>query len=309
MVTLPRPKFAYYDGDVRPWEGAVIHASCEGAYRGLSVFEGLKAHWQPDGSMGVIAHRAHHERLQRSAKLLHIPFEHSYEQVDDAVHRLIEVLCVPEKEIWVRATVFVVEGLWGEDQRSDLILTAYHTPKGLPLPISVGVSTWRRATDTMLPARIKTTSNYQVARLARIEGRARGHSEMILLNNVDRVAEAGGACVLMVRDGKVVTPPASEGALESITVDIIEALALEMKIPFERRPIDRTELYIAEELALAGTLAAVVPIAQIDGYKLQSKDGLLGRLAGRYHQAVTGVEPHAATGLSLRHYAKEPVTA
>jgi branched-chain amino acid aminotransferase len=274
----------------------------------LSVFEGLKAHWQPDGSMGVIAHRAHYERLLRSAKLLHIPFEHSYEQFDDAVHRLVEALCVPEKEIWIRATVYVVEGLWGEDQRSDLILTAYHTPRGMPSPITVGVSTWRRATDTMLPARIKTTSNYQVARLARIEGRARGHSEMILLNNLDRVAEAGGSCVLIVRDGKVVTPPASEGALESITVDIVEELARDMRIPFERRPVDRTELYIADEMALAGTLAALMPVSQIDGYKLGSKHDILGRLARRYHQAVTGIEPHPVTGLSLRHYAKKHVT-
>lgn len=304
MVALQRPKFAYYDGDVRPWEGASVHASCEGAYRGLSVFEGLKSHWQPDGSMGVIAQRAHYERLQRSAKLLHIPFQHTYEQFDDAVHRLVAALCVLETETWIRATLYVVEGLWGEDQRSDLILTAYQTPKGMPAPISVGVSTWRRATDAMLPARIKTTSNYQVARLARIEGRANGHSEMILLNNSDRVAEAGGACVLMVRDGKVVTPPPSEGSLESITLDLVEVVARDMGIAFERRPVDRTELYIADELALAGTLAALTPIERIDSYKLDPKPGLIARLAKRYHQAVTGIEPHPAITMSLRHYGK-----
>lgn len=302
MVVLQRPKFAYYNGDVRPWDGAVVHVSSEGLYRGLNVFEGLKAHWQPDGSMGIIANRKHYERLKRSARLLHIPFDHSFDQFDNAVHKLIEALCVPEKDIWIRATVYLIEGLWGEDQRSDLILTAFHTPKEMPSAIEVGVSTWRRATDTMLPARIKTSSNYQVARLARIEGRSRGYSEMILLNNLERVAEAGGACVLIVRDGKVITPPASEGALESITVDLVEALARDMDIPFERRPIDRTELYIAEEMSLAGTLAELTPVAAIDGYKLESRDDLLLRLARRYHLAVTGVEPHPVTGLSARHY-------
>lgn len=304
MVVLQRPKFAYYDGDVRPWDGAVVHVSSEGLYRGLNVFEGLKAHWQPDGAMGIIANRAHYERLKRSAKLLHIPFEHSYEQFDNAVHKLIEALRVPEKDIWVRATVYIMEGLWGEDQRSDLILTAFHTAKEMPSAINVGVSTWRRATDTMLPARIKTSSNYQVARLARIEGRSRGYAEMILLNNSERVAEAGGACVLIVRDGKVVTPLASEGALESITVDIVEALARELGIPFERRAVDRTELYIAEEMALAGTLAELTPVISIDGYKLESREGLLERLAHRYHRAVKGIEPHPITDLSLRRYAK-----
>jgi branched-chain amino acid aminotransferase len=310
MVVLQRPKFAYYDGDVRPWDGAVIHVSSEGLYRGLNVFEGLKAHWQPDGTMGIIANRAHYARLCRSAKLLHIPFEHSFEQFDDAVHKLIAALCVPEKDIWIRATVYLIEGLWGENQRSDLILTAFLTPKEMPEPIKVGVSTWRRATDTMLPARIKTSSNYQVARLARIEGRPRGYSEMILLNNSERVAEAGGACVLIVRDGKVITPPASEGALESITVDIVEALAHEQGIAFERRPIDRTELYIADEMALAGTLAELTPVSSIDGYDMVSKLGLLDKLAHRYHQAVTGTHPHAITDLSTRRYAQgEAATA
>ena len=307
MVFLQRPKFAYYDGDVRPWAGAVVHVSSEGLYRGLNVFEGLKAHWQPDGAMGIIAHRAHYERLKRSAKLLYIPFEHTYEEFDNAVHKLIEALCVPEKDSWVRATVYIMEGLWGEDQKSDLILTAFHTVKEMPAPIHVGVSTWRRATDTMLPARIKTSSNYQVARLARIEGRSRGYSEMILLNNSERVAEAGGACALIVRDGKVITPPSSEGALESITVDIVESLAHDMGIPFERRPIDRTELYIAEEMALAGTLAELTPVLSVDGYKLESRDDLLGRLARRYHSAVTGIEPHPSTAFSSRHYAKPHV--
>jgi len=310
MVVLQRPKLAYYDGDVRPWDGAVVHVSSEGLYRGLNVFEGLKAHWQPDGAMGIIAHRAHFDRLKRSAKLLHIPFEHTYEQFDNAVHKLIEALCVPEKDIWIRATVYIMEGLWGEDQRSDLILTAFHTPKEMPAPIgSVGVSTWRRATDTMLPARIKTSSNYQVARLARIEGRSRGHAEMILLNNFERVAEAGGACVLIVRDGKVITPPASEGALESITVDIAEALARDMGIPFERRPVDRTELYIAEEMALAGTLAELTPVQSIDGYKLESRRDLLVKLARRYHLAVKGLEPHPITDLSMRQYLKFGATS
>ena len=304
MVVLQRPKYAYFEGKVRPWEEAVLHVGSEAVYRGINVFEGLKAYWQPDGSMGIVAMRRHFHRLQQSAKLLHVPFEHTFEQFDDAVHSIIKALCVPDQDIWIRATVFLVEGHWGEDQRSDLVLTAYLTPQTTPKPIKLGISSWRRATDLMLPARIKTASNYQPARLARIEGRARGCSEMILLNTYDRVAEAGGSCVLMVRDGVVITPPHSEGSLESITVDLIEALAKDLSIPFVRRPVDRTELYIADELALAGTLAELTPVASCEDSVVTPKLNLLKQLSDRYFDAVRGHDPHPSVELSKRMYRK-----
>lgn len=305
MVQLQKPKYAYYRGAVRSWDDAVIHVGCEGTYRGINVFEGLKGYWQADGSMGIVAVPRHYERLRRSAKLLHIPFDLTLQQFDDALHSIIEPLCTPDQDIWVRATLYITGGLWGEDQESDLFLTAFLTPKSPPKPIRTGVSTWRRATDLMLPSRVKTSTNYQAARLARIEGRSRGYSEMFLLNNQDRVAESGTSCVLLVRDGKVFTPPSSEGALESITVDIAETLAAELRIPFERRPIDRTELYIADEIALAGTLAEFIPVLSVDEHGCTGRTQLLRTMSERYLSAVRGENPHPQIDLSRRRYPKE----
>jgi branched-chain amino acid aminotransferase len=307
MVVLQKPKYAYFEGKVRPYENAVIHVSSEAAFRGLNVFEGLKAYWQPDGSMGIVAVPRHHERLQRSARLLHFPFEMTLSQFDDACHSIIEALCVPDRDIWLRATLYMVEGHWGENQRADLVITGFTMPKTPPAPMTLGVSTWRRATDVMLPARIKTSTNYQVARLAKFEARRLGHGDMILLNQYDRVAESTLACVLMVRDGIVFTPPPSEGALESITVDIIEALARELRIPFERRPIDRTELYIADELALVGTVTELNPVTAIDGFECTGKTRLLATLGERYLSAVRGIEPHRGVDRSIRRYRGESV--
>ena len=114
----------------------------------------------------------------------------------------------------MRTTLFAIDGHWGEWTVSDLIVTAYHQDKQVPSPICIGTSTWQRSSDVSLPARIKTGTNYQVARLARIEGRARGCQEMVLLNQWGRVAEATGSCVLMVREGTIYSPPPTEGALE-----------------------------------------------------------------------------------------------
>ena len=297
-MKLQKPKFVHMNGRLRLWDEATLHVGCEAAIRGLNVFEGVKAYRQPDGSLAIVMLRRHYERLQRSARLLCIPFEHSYGKFTHFIRELAEALVQPNKEMWLRTTLFATQGHWGEGTETELVITAYQADTALPKPVSLGVSTWRRSPDVSLPARIKTGSNYQVARLARIEGRALGCEDMVLLNQSGRVAEATGSCILMVREGKVCTPPATEGALESITVQAIEALARTKGIPFERRPIDRTELVVADELAICGTLAEVVPVKMIEGRPLPVNSPLLKELQTGYFQAVRGVAPHPEIDLT-----------
>lgn len=298
-MKLQRPPFVYMNGRQRPWDEAVLHVGCEAVTRGLTVFEGLKGYRQPDASLGIVLVRQHYDRLTRSARLLHIPFETGFEQYEAAVCGLVETLLQPDKEMWLRTTLCVTDGHWGEDTKADLIITGYQTEATAPEPIHLGVSTWRRSVDASMPARIKTGANYQVGRLARIEGRRCGCTDMVLLNQWGRVAETTGSCIVMVRNGTVYTPPPSEGALESITVDVIESLARSLGIDFVRRPIDRTELLVADELALCGTLAEMVPVATIEGQALRSPPTLLRAIQARYFAAVRGREPHPCVQLTL----------
>jgi branched-chain amino acid aminotransferase len=299
IVQLQKPEWVFFGGKIRRWEEAVFHISSEAVVRGLNVFEGLKGFWQQDESFGLLALERHWRRLGRSAKLLYIPFETSLDDFVEACHNLVQRLYEPQRNMWIRATLYVTEGHWGVGTKSDLVLTPYHWPKGLPEPMATGVSTWQRATDLTLPCRIKTSTNYQVARLAKIEGRERGYPEMVLLNQHGRVAEAIGSAVVIVRDGQVLTPPSWEGAFESITVDIVGALCGTMGIPFLRRPIDRTELLIADEMAFVGTLTEITPISSIDGQPFGPAP-VLNAIAHRYLDAVTGVRPHPAIDLSCR---------
>lgn len=297
---LQQPRFAYFNGDVRPWEQATLHVSCEAVNRGLNVFEGLKGYWQADGKeFGIVELRRHYDRLTRSARLLHIPVPVSYEGFREACGKLVRALYEPDKDMWIRATLFVVEGHWGEGTVADLFLTAYHQVKDPPAPVSVGVSTWQRPSDISVSPRIKASTNYQVARLARIEGRKRGFSEMILLNQFGRVAEATGACLLVVRDGCVITPPASEGCLESITLEIVRRICHSLAIPFIERPVDRTELYIADEIRLIGTLAELAPVIRVDEYELPAASPLTDLIAETFWAAVRGVTPHPAVELTF----------
>jgi len=298
---LQQPRYAYCRGDVRPWEEATLHVSCEAVNRGLNVYEGLKGYWQAnDQKFGVVEMARHYQRLTRSAKLLHIPVPVTFEGFRDACRKLVRALYEPDKDMWIRATLFVVEGHWGEGTVADLVLTAYHQQKHEPAPVALGVSTWQRSSDISLSPRIKTSSNYQVARLARIEGRKRGGlPEMILLNQFGRVAEATGACLLVVREGCVITPPASEGRLESITLDVVRRICQSLAIPFIERPVERTELHIADEIRLVGTLAELTPVSRVDEYELPPTSPVTNLIAETFWRAVRGNPPHPAVELTF----------
>ncbi len=297
---LQQPRWVYFQGEVRPWEQAKLHVSCEAVTRGLNVYEGLKGYWQSDEkAFGIVQLHRHYERLSRSARLLYIPVPVTYEEFRDACSKLVRALYEPDQDMWIRATLYVVEGHWGEGTVADLVLTAYHQKKQPPTPVSVGVSTWQRSSDITVPPRIKTSTNYQVARLARIEGRPRGFSDMILLNQYGRIAEATGACVLLVRDGCVITPPAYEGRLESITLEIVQKICQSLAIPFVERPVDRTELRIADEIRLVGTLAELAPVARVDDYELPASSPLTDSIATAFWKAVRGIAPHAAVDLTF----------
>jgi branched-chain amino acid aminotransferase len=277
----------------------MLHVGCEALTRGLNVYEGVKGYWQHDGGFGFVMLRHHYERLRRSARLLHIPCDWTYEQYESAIMELVAQLLEPDRDMWARTTLFAVEGHWGEGTVADLVITAYHQDKSPPEPINLGVSTWRRSVDVALPPRIKTGTNYQVGRLARIEGRALQCQDMVLLNQWGRVAETTGACVLMVRDGVVYTPPSSEGALESITLDAVEGMAKSLGIPFVRRPIDRTELLIADEIAICGTLAELPVVKLFEGQPLSGKTAILSTLQKAYLNAVRGIDPHPAIEMTM----------
>lgn len=297
---LQRPELIYCRGAVRPWDEATLHISCEAVTRGLNVYEGLKGYWYADGSrFGIVALRSHFERLKRSARLLHIPLGVSYEQFEEACGQLLRALRRPDSDMWIRATLFAVEGHWGVGTAADLVLTAYHQPMYRPAPVSVGVSTWQRSADISLPPRIKTSTNNQVARLARIEGRGRGFQEMILLNQWGRIAEGTGSCVILVRDGQVFSPPAWEGRLESITLDIVRRICESIFVPFIERPVDRTELHVAEEVRLVGTLAELTPVTRVDDFILPATSPLTDQIADVFWRAVRGQQPHPAVDLTF----------
>jgi branched-chain amino acid aminotransferase len=131
--------------------------------------------------------------------------------------------------------------------------------------IHVCVSSWRRISDDIVPPRVKSGSNYQNSRLAAVEAQVNGYDDVVLLTAQGKVAECAGATLMLVRDGELITPPVTEGILEGITrrvlMDLYERETGRATI---ERPVDRTELYIADEVFLCGSGEEVTPVDSVD---------------------------------------------
>jgi branched-chain amino acid aminotransferase len=285
---LQTPPWALVNGELVPYADVKIHIGAEALTRALSVFEGVKGYWDSAGEVfSIRTPRRHYDRLCRSASLFHIPVTFTYDEFLAGLSTLAGELLVPDKDLWFRPTMYVTHGHWGEATEADLVVTAFSQRKLDPDPMRLGVTSWRRASDLVLPTRVKSSANYVGARMARIEVRRLGYDDAIMLNDFGRVAEATGACVLIAQRGRIVTPPTSESCLDSITVDILEEVAKHLGVPFDRRPIERTELLAADECGLAGTISELTLVAELDGVEYE-QTGLLAQLRQRYLELMRG---------------------
>jgi branched-chain amino acid aminotransferase len=297
LSQLQSPRWALVNGELVRYEDARIHISAEALTRALSVFEGVKGYWTKGGDVfAVRSPRRHYDRLCRSAALLHIPIRFTYEEFLEGLATLSEQLLVPDRDLWFRPTLYVTQGHWGEGTVADLVVTAFTQQKHDPDPMRLGVSTWRRAADVALPTFVKSSANYVGARLARIEVGRLGYDDAVLLNEAGRVAEATGACILIADRRGIACPPVSEGCLDSITVDALERIALDLGLAFERRPIERTELLAADECGIAGTISELTLVDEVDGFRFELS-GVLSQVRRRYLEIMRGEQVVAGIDL------------
>lgn len=310
------PRYAWLNGRVVPWHECVLHARSQGAFWGATVFEGIRAYWCPE-RQNILGYKMdrHLVRLWQSMKSLHMRIDYTAEQLVQACADLVRA---NEFETDLHICVAPYFGLGpGLDPLAYTEETGVHiTAVAIPAPppdrcVDAKVSTWRRISDESMPPRIKTGANYHNSRLAQHEAIRDGYQTAVLLNSRGTVAEAPGSCVVMVRNGELVTPPGSSGVLEGITVDTVERLAgEELGMRLVRREIDRSELYVADELFLCGTLSELLPIRSVD--RIEVGDGGIGQvtrtLKHAYGELVHGRAGHPEELRSLLRDVKQPVS-
>jgi branched-chain amino acid aminotransferase len=261
-----------------------VHATSMGASGGVSVFEGIKAHSSPDGDeLFVFCLPEHLRRLSQSAKMMRMATRWSESDLRDATLELLRRNRT-KQDVYIRP-VFFFSGLQHlgfadelDEEPEALIWTRpFGSRLGTDRAVSCQVSSWSRITDNQMPPRIKCMSNYQNNRLAALEARVNGYDSAIMLGPDGKVAEGPGACLFVVRDGVALTPVVTSGILESVTRAVLMRLLGEvLGVRVIERPLDRTELYVAQEAFFCGTGAEVQPITSID--RLPLGDGQIGPL-------------------------------
>jgi branched-chain amino acid aminotransferase len=293
------PPLIWFKGRLTPPEEALVQVLTPTAQFGLNVFEGLRGYVNESGQVYLFRLKDHLARLIQSSRLIGIESPYSPEQITAAI---LEVIRVNKMygDLAVRVTFFVEgAGSWSSVGPVDMFVAPILKARNMLIDASgltACTSTWRRVDDTAMPPRIKSGANYINGRYAHLEAQAHGVDLPILLNAAGKVAEGAGACLMMVRNGILVTPPRTAAILESLTRDTLLVLAGEIGLATQEREIDRSELYIAEEVFLCGSSAELTPLIRIDRFAIS--DGRAGpvtrSLSAHYFACADGtIADHA----------------
>ena len=297
---------AYMRGEFMPLADAKIGIMTHAFNYGTAVFEGIRGNWNGDqGELYLFRVREHVERLRQSAKIMRMELKASDDELVGQIHELA-VRSEFREDVYVRPIVYKsseVLGVRMHDLQDDYLL--FLAPFGAYLDPEAGArcmtSSWRRVDDTSIPARAKVNGLYVNNAMAKTEAQLSGFDEGILLNQDGHVSEGSGENIAILRRGRIITPPPQDNILEGITLETALRIAREeLGLEVEERTIDRSELYIADEVFMTGTAAHVTPVVEVD--RVPVGDGRPGpvtmQLQNRYFQAITGRLPQYAEWLT-----------
>ena len=295
----------YFEGSWVPMREAKVSIMTHAFMYGTATFEGIRAYWNADqGRLYGLKLAEHAERIRQSCRILMMK---DVPSVDELVGLIVETVRRNgfREDVYVRPSFYKSTKAIGvrlHDLDNDLYIIT--VPFGNYIDTDSGVrvmtSTWRRNADEALPARGKIVGGYVNMAFQKTEAELNGFDEAVVLTADGHVNEASAANVFVIRDGVALTPPVSDDLLEGVTrLALIEILGNE-GIPVEVRSIDRSELYVADEMFLCGTGVQVSSVIEVDHRPMGSGTiGPIGRLVrDRYFEAVRGRLPEYAHWLT-----------
>ena len=284
---MANAKYAFLNGEIAPFDDAKIHVST-GAFKfGAAVFEGIRGYWNDEqNQMHLFRMPEHMKRLEFSQRVMRFD-----EIVDGAyvTEKTIELIRANEfrETLHIMPTAFV-DGFGGPETTGPVGISITATPgvtRGfVESGCRVQISSWQRVPDNAMPMRVKCNANYQNGRLAAVQARVDGYDTALLLNARGKVSEGPGQCFFMVRNGRAVTPSATNDLLESITREtMIELLPRYCDLEVEERDVDRSEIPAADEAFFCGTAWEVSPIVAVD--QLPIGNGEVGPVVRKLQEA------------------------
>jgi branched-chain amino acid aminotransferase len=301
----PRPVedlIAYFEGQYVPLRDAKVSIMTHAFMYGTATFEGIRGYWNAEQeTLYLLFLREHVERIRNSAKMLLMEDLPSADELEEIVLETVRRNDLHE-DVYVRPSFYKSTRAIGVRlHHLEHELYVITTPFGNYLDIEKGVrimtSTWRRNADEALPARGKIVGGYVNMAFQKSEAELNGFDEALVLTPDGHASEASAANLFVVRDGVLLTPPVSDDILEGVTRRAILTLAKDAGIPVEVRSIDRSELYVCDEVFLVGTGVQVSPVVEVDHRAVGT--GQVGPIARQiseaYFRAVRGNDPAYAT--------------
>ena len=263
------PQYAFFKGQIVPIEDAKISIMAHGFNYGTGCFEGIRAYWNSiEEQLYVFKLLEHYERFLDSSRILLMNLPFTAQRLAEITVELIRREGYRE-DTYIRPVAYKADEVIGvrlHGLRDEVAIFAM--PFGRYIETDgahAGVSSWRRIDDNSVPARAKITGAYINSAFAKTEAVLNGYDEAIVLTQDGHVSEGSAENIFIVRDGVLITPPITDNILEGITRKVMIELAREeLSLPVMERPIDRTELYVADEALLCGTGVQVVAITHID---------------------------------------------
>lgn len=295
MADITEVEYIWKNGELIPWAEATTHVLSHSLHYGSGVFEGIRCYKDPDSEKSFIFRlRDHMERLHRSCKIAQIELPYTVDELCDATVEVIRANNLPS--CYIRPLVYRGYGVMGVDPTgapTEVIIAvwpwdAYLGPDALENGVSVGISSWRQRSVNAIPPAMKSTASYMNSILAKLEAKAHGYSEAIMLNEAGMVCEGTGENLFIVRSGVLSTPPISDGVLEGITRDTVLCLADDLEIPALEESLTRSDLYIADEVFMTGSAAELTPIGSIDERVIGKPGEITRQLQDRFFAVAYG---------------------
>ena len=283
--------YAWFNGECIPFAEAKISIATHALHYGTAAFGGMRAIPNPTDKNEFLLFRTdkHIKRLVQSAKFLLTELKEDF--VSNALEKIIKIN-KPEKPIYIRPFVYTSDlGIAPRLHNIETNFFIYCIELGdylSPDGVSCRMSSWTRQEDRSLPLRGKISGAYITSSLAKTEASLSGFDEALLLNSRGKVSEASGMNLFIVRDGELITPGVDQDILEGITRASVIELAKSMGLSVIERPVDKTELFIADEVFLTGTAAKITPIKQIESTKLKGDRTIMKKLKSKLIEITEG---------------------
>jgi branched-chain amino acid aminotransferase len=288
----------YMNGAFVPANEARVGVMSHALSYGTGCFEGIRGYWNDQTQeLYIFRLREHYERLHRSCRIVNIELPYTVDELIAITVDLVRRNNLREN-CYIRPFAYKADEIIGVrlNNLEDAFLV-YAVPMGdyvATTGLRCGVSSWRRVDDNMIPARAKISGAYMNSAFAKTEALMNGFDEAVMLTSEGHVSEGSAENIFMLINGELVTPSASENILLGITRDTVMQLARrELDRITRERQIDRTELYIADEIFLTGTGAQLAPVIEVDHRPVGTgKVGPLTETFQRtYYEVVRGMRP------------------